>query len=266
MLRLDGKIAIVTGAGSIAPGWGNGKAIATLLARQGATVIGIDRNLEAIKVTEAIVAEEGQSFVAEQADVTDEGSIAELVKRCTSRFGRIDVLVNNVGLSEPGTPVTMSLDTWRDQLDVNVTSAFLLCKYVMPVMEANEAGAIVNVASIAGTRWTGKDQVGYAASKAALLQMTKVTAIAYARSCIRLNCVLPGLMNTPLVQRLAERYASGDLDTVLQSRHAQVPMGHMGDAWDVAHAALFLASDEARFITGTNLVVDGGMTCSTGKP
>jgi NAD(P)-dependent dehydrogenase (short-subunit alcohol dehydrogenase family) len=126
------------------------------------------------------------------------------------------------------------------------------------------SGAIVNISSIAGQRWVGKDQVAYASAKAGLIQFTKVTAVSYAAKGVRMNCVVPGLMLTPLVQRLAQKYNAGDFEGMVARRAAQVPMGRMGDAWDVAHAALFLTSDEARYVTGTELVVDGGITAFTG--
>lgn len=264
MLRLDGRVAIVTGCGSFAPGWGNGKAIATLLARQGAIVYGVDLSLAAAEPTRQIIEEEGNRIHIAACDVTDAAQVNALVTDCATRFGRLDILVNNVGRSEPGNPETMDEDVWRAQLDLNLTSAFLTTKAALPVMAAQGTGAVVNVSSIAGMRWVGKDQVGYAAAKAGLVQFTKVTAVAYAAQGVRLNCVVPGLIHTPLVQRLAERYNQGDYEGMVAKRNAQVPMGRMGDAWDVAHAALFLASDEARYITGTELVVDGGITAFTG--
>lgn len=264
MLRLDGKIAIVTGCGSFAEGWGNGKATATLFARQGATVLGCDLDLKAAEETQRIIQAEGNALHVTQCDVTEDAQVKALIADCLSRYGRIDILVNNVGRSEPGTPTTMDEATWRQQLDLNLTSVFLTSKAVLPLMERQGGGAIVNVSSVAGMRWVGKDQVGYAAAKAGLMQFTKVTAVAYARHNVRLNCVVPGLMFTPLVKRLADRYGAGDYEAMVAKRHAQVPMGRMGDAWDVAHAALFLASDEAKYVTGIDLVVDGGLTASTG--
>lgn len=266
MLRLDGKVAIVTGCGSFGPGWGNGKAISVLLARQGATVYGVDLDRPAAEVTRELVEAEGHRLHAEVCDVTDSAQVNALVQDCVARFGRLDILVNNVGRSEPGDPATMDEAVWRQQIDLNLTSAFLTCKAALPVMAAQGGGAIVNVASIAGQRWVGKDQVAYAAAKAGLIQFTKVTAVSYAAKGVRLNTVVPGLMMTPLVQRLADRYAAGDFEGMVARRNAQVPMGRMGDAWDVAHATLFLASDEARYVTGTELVVDGGITASTGQP
>jgi NAD(P)-dependent dehydrogenase (short-subunit alcohol dehydrogenase family) len=264
MLRLDGKIAIVTGCGSFAPGWSNGRAIAALFARQGATVLGVDIDLAAAEATRDIVEAEGGRLEVAACNVTDSGQVDALVAECVSRFGRLDVLVNNVGRSEPGDPVTMDEATWRAQLDLNLTSAFLTSKAALPVMADQGGGAVVNIASVAGLRWVGKDQVAYAAAKAGLIQFTKVTAVAFARQGVRLNCVTPGLMLTPLVQRLADRYGGGDYEAMVAKRHAQVPMGRMGDAWDVARAALFLASDEASYITGAEIVVDGGLTASTG--
>jgi NAD(P)-dependent dehydrogenase (short-subunit alcohol dehydrogenase family) len=199
-------------------------------------------------------------------DVTNSAQVDALVADCVARFGRLDILVNNVGRSEPGTPESMDEQVWRDQLDLNLTSAFLTSKAALPVMTDQGAGAIVNISSIAGMRWVGKDQVGYAAAKAGLVQFTKVTAVAYAAKGVRLNCVVPGLMLTPLVERLAQRYNQGDYEGMVAKRHKQVPMGRMGDAWDVANAALFLCSDEARYITGAELVVDGGITAFTGVP
>jgi NAD(P)-dependent dehydrogenase (short-subunit alcohol dehydrogenase family) len=157
----------------------------------------------------------------------------------------------------------MDEEVWDEQMDVNLKSAFLLCKHVLPIMERQGGGSVVNISSIAGLRYIGKPQVAYAASKAALMQMTQTTAVIYAARGIRLNSVVPGLIFTPLVKRLADKYAQGDFDGFVANRHNQVPMGRMGDAWDVANAVLFLASDESRYITGQQLVVDGGITAAT---
>ena len=266
MLRLDGKIAIVTGCGSQGPGWGNGKAVAVLLARQGAKVVGIDRDMTAAGETCRLIESEGNSIHATACDVTRAEQVEAFIDTTLAQYGRVDILINNVGRSEPGTPATMDEATWREQLDLNLTSAFLLVKAVLPGMQRQGGGAIVSISSVAGMRWVGKDQVGYAAAKAALIQFSKVTAVAYAKHNVRLNCVVPGLMLTPLVHRLADRYGGGDFEAMVAKRHAQVPMGRMGDAWDVAHAALYLASDEAKYITGTEIIVDGGLTAYTGFP
>ena len=263
MLDLKDKVALVTGCGSFAPGWGNGKAIATLFARQGATMVGVDMKIEAAEETRRIIEGEGYAIEVSACDVTKSDQVNTLIADILGRHGRIDVLVNNVGRSEPGNPVTMDEATWDDQMDVNLKSVFLMCKAVLPGMAERKAGSIVNIATVAALRWVGKDQVGYAAAKAGLMQFTRVTAVAFADQGVRLNTVIPGLMDTPLVHRLAARYAKGDYEGMVAKRHAQVPMGRMGDAWDVAHAALFLASDEARYITGTEILVDGGLTART---
>ncbi|MHC8943592.1 SDR family NAD(P)-dependent oxidoreductase [Advenella incenata] len=263
MLRLDGKVALVTGCGTMQSGWGNGKATAVMLARQGATVYGCDLSLDAAQNTQAIIQEEGGTATVQSCNVTSADEVAQLVANCLQAYGRIDILVNNVGRSEPGDPVTMAEDVWNEQLQVNLTSAFLCCKHVIPVMQSQGGGSIINISSIAGLRYVGKPQVAYAAAKAALMQMTSTTAIIYAEQNIRLNSVVPGLMFTPLVERLAKKYAKGDYEGFVAHRHGQVPMGRMGDAWDVAHAVLFLASNESRYITAQQIVVDGGVTMAT---
>jgi NAD(P)-dependent dehydrogenase (short-subunit alcohol dehydrogenase family) len=253
MLGLSGKVALVTGCGSMGEGWGNGKAISVLLGRQGATVFGLDMNLTAAQETRAAIEREG-------ANASD---VASAVDACLETYGRIDILINNVGRSEPGGPAEMDEETWNAQIDVNLKSAYLTCHSVLPIMERQGAGVVVNVSSVAGLQYIGKPQVAYAAGKAGLMQMTRTTAVIYASRGIRLNCVVPGLMDTPLVRRLADKYAKGDFAGFVATRAKQVPMGRMGDAWDVANAVVFLASDESRYITGTQLVVDGGLTATT---
>ncbi len=263
MFRLDKKVALVTGCGTLGEGWGNGKAAAVLLARQGASIYGCDLNREAAETTREIIESEGGVAHVQTCDVTRSASVQQMVDACLERFGRIDILINNVGRSEPGDPVSMSEEVWDEQLQVNLKSAFLCCKHVIPVMEAQGGGSIVNVSSIAGLRYAGKPQVGYAAAKAALMQMTATTGVIYAPKGVRLNSVVPGLMFTPLVERLAQKYAGGDYEGFVAHRHQQVPIGRMGDAWDVAHTVLFLASDESRYITAQQIVVDGGITAAT---
>ena len=260
--RLAGKVALVTGAGSSGPGWGNGKATAVLFAREGARVCLIDINRGAVEETAEIVREEGGECLVEQVDVTDEKQVAGVVETCTGTWGAIDILHNNVGILEVGGPVETSLESWERVVSVNLTSMFLTCKYVLPVMEAQGSGAIVNISSIAGIRYLGIPYVSYSATKGGVLQLTQSIALEYAEKGIRANSILPGLMNTPMiVEPLKGAYAGGDIDKMLEIRDAQVPMKKMGTAWDVAHAALFLASEEARYITGAELVVDGGLTC-----
>ncbi|MEA2759815.1 MAG: hypothetical protein QOH65_2428 [Methylobacteriaceae bacterium] len=265
MLSLKGKVAVVTGCGCYGPGWGNGKAMSVLFARQGATVLGLDISLAAAEETRALVTGEGDTMHVAECDVTNSGQTGRVFETFVAEHGGVDILVNNVGRSEPGNIVTMDEHTWRSQLDLNLTSAFLVSKHALPMMTARRGGSIICISSVAGLRYVGKDQVAYAAAKAALIQFTKASAVMFAPQGVRFNCVVPGLMNTPIVHRLAERYAAGDYDGIVARRNAQVPMGHMGDAWDVAHAALYLASDEARYVTGTEIVVDGGLIASTGR-
>ena len=259
--RLDGKVAIITGAGSVGPGWGNGRAAALLFAREGAKVIATDINRAAMDETEHLLSEIDAEFVLETCDVTDAGSIKSLVDATKGRFGRIDVLVNNVGGSAKGGAVDMSEEDWLKQLNYNLTSVFLTCKHVLPIMKDQQGGAIVNTASTSGIRWTGSAQVAYAAAKAGVIQFSRVTAVEYAPHNVRVNTVVPGQMHTPMVEvRLAKQREGGDVQALLDKRQSRIPMPFMGDGRDTANAALFLASDEARFVTGTELIVDGGMS------
>jgi NAD(P)-dependent dehydrogenase (short-subunit alcohol dehydrogenase family) len=274
-LDLKGKVAFVAGAGSVADGWGNGRATAVLLARQGAQVFGTDYSEEAIAGTTAAMADEGlRDWTAHQADMTSSEQVREAVDACVERYGRIDILVNNVGGSFPGDPVSLSEEDWDRQMDRNLKTAFLGCKYVLPVMQRQfeaegKGGAIVNVSSIASMSFQvgGRVHVAYAASKAGLQAFSRATAIAYVKQGIRVNSVLVGMVDTPLVShRLTKQLGVANADTLVNQRNALIPMGRMGTAWDVANAILFLASDEAGFITATQLVVDGGVTASRLSP
>jgi NAD(P)-dependent dehydrogenase (short-subunit alcohol dehydrogenase family) len=259
--RLEGKIALVTGAGSVGPGWGNGRAIAVRFAQEGAQVFGVDRDLQRLGETAERVAQAGGVLETAACDVTQAASIEAMVARCIARFGRIDVLVNNVGGSARGGPVEMSEEVWDAQLDHNLKSVFLTCKHVLPHMLAQGRGTIVNLASTSATRWTGAAQIAYASSKAAVLQFSRVLAVQHAGQGIRVNTVVPGQLHTPMVEtRLAGQRAGGDVEALLKQRQARIPLPFMGDGRDTAAAALFLASDEARFVTGTEIVVDGGMS------
>jgi NAD(P)-dependent dehydrogenase (short-subunit alcohol dehydrogenase family) len=271
MLSLEGKVAFVTGAGSVGEGWGNGKATAVLFARQGATVFGVDINEGALADTSAVMEKEARRlWSARRCDMTASAEVKASVDECLERFGRIDILVNNVGGSAPGDPVSMTEEEWEAQLDLNLKTAFLGCKHVLPVMERQferdgKGGAIVNLASIGAVSFQvgGRVSVAYAAAKAGVMAFSRSVAIAYVRRGIRVNTVVPGVMHTPLVEtRLVRQLGAGDAQSLIAKRNASVPIGRMGDAWDVAHAVLFLASEEARYITATEIVVDGGMTAA----
>jgi NAD(P)-dependent dehydrogenase (short-subunit alcohol dehydrogenase family) len=267
MQRLKGKTALVVGAGSIGPGWGNGKATAVTFAREGAQVVCVDRNGAAAEETAGIIASEGGNAIAFTADAAKAGDVEAMVAACLKSYGRIDVLDNNVGIAEMGSVVEVTEAEWDRVFAVNLKSAFLAMKHVIPVMQRQGGGSIINISSIASIRHLGLSYVSYGATKAAMNQMTKTTAVQYASSHIRVNAILPGLMKTPMVEHsagLAASYAAGDVEAMWRARDAQVPMGHMGDAWDVANAALFLASDESKYVTGLELVVDGGVTLRAG--
>lgn len=261
MGRLDGKVAIVTGAGSVGDGWGNGRATAVVFAREGARVLAVDREPGPLQATLDLIVEEGGTATGHTGDVTDSEEVAATVGAAVHAYGGLDVLVNNVGGSRPGGPTELDEQDWQAQLDFNLSSVYLGCRHAIPAMRARGGGAIVNVASTSGLRFTGSPQVAYASAKAAVIQLSKVTAVQHAPEGIRVNTVVPGQLHTPMVEaRLAAQRAGGDVDALLAQRLARIPLGFMGDGRDTAHAALFLASDDARFVTGTEIVVDGGMT------
>ncbi|MEH3148398.1 MAG: SDR family NAD(P)-dependent oxidoreductase [Methylobacterium frigidaeris] len=259
-MRLQDKVALVFGAGSVGPGWGNGKATATLFARNGAHVVCVDINRTAAEETVGIITGEGFRATAASCDVTDGASVKAVVDEAMDRHGRIDVLHNNVGYATMGGPVELDEAAWQRTLDLNVTGCFLTCKHVLPHMIARRSGAIVNVSSVAAIRYTGYPYAAYYAAKAAVNNFTMGVALQHARDGIRANAIMPGLMNTPLIfQQISGQYA--DADAMVKARDAACPTGKMGTAWDIAKAALFLASDDAAYITGVSLPVDGGLSC-----
>ena len=260
-LRFDNKVAIVTGAGCVGAGWGNGRAIAVRLAEEGAQVFAVDRDRQRLDETLALAGDAAASIRPWTCDVTRSKDVAAMVAACVEVFGTVDILVNNVGGSAPGGPVEMAEDVWDAQVDFNLKSVFLTCKHVLPVMLARRAGAIVNIASTSGLRWTGSAQVAYAATKAGVIQFSRVLAVQYAKQGIRVNTVVPGQLHTPMVEvRLAGQRAGGNVEELLKQRQSRIPLPFMGDGRDTANAALFLACDESRFVTGTEIVVDGGMS------
>ncbi len=263
--RLENKIAIVTGAGCVGPGWGNGRSITYRFIEEGAQVFAVDRSETALEETVERTASLGADLPTHICDVTDSASVKAMVDACIARYGRIDILVNNVGGSAAGGPVEMSEEVWDAQIDHNLKSVFLTCKHVLPHMEAQGSGAIVNLASTSAIRWTGSAQVAYAATKAGVIQLSKVVAMQYAPKGIRVNSIVPGQLHTPMVEvRLAGQRAGGDVEKLLAQRLARIPLGFMGDGRDTANAAVYLASDEARWVTGTEIILDGGMSVRAG--
>ena len=249
------------GAGSSGPGWSNGKAAAVLYAREGATVYAVDRNIEAAQETADLIAGEGGQAQALQADVTRSDEIAAVVSHVMAQSQRIDILHNNVGITEMGDPVEASEESWHRVLDTNLTGVFLSCKHVLPIMMEQKAGAIVNISSLASIQVNHYPYASYYAAKGGLNQLTRSMAVHYAPHGIRVNAVLPGVIDTPLIyKQIAGQFQ--DVEAMRAKRNAASPMGRMGTAWDVARAALFLASDDAGYITGVCLPVDGGKSCA----
>ena len=260
--RVKQKVALVAGAGSIAPGWSNGKAAAVLYAREGAKVLAADIRLEAARETKQIIDTEGGQCTTCQADVSDSEQVSAMVQKCIETYGRVDILHNNVAITDTAGLVETTEEDWDKVMAINVRGMFLACKFAIPHMIKQGSGAIVNISSTASIRYGGYPSATYNASKGAVNQLTQNIAIQYAEKGIRANCVLPGLMHTPRIgQSMTRGYGDIDVDEMIRLRNEACPMKRMGDAWDVAYAALFLASDEARYITGANLVVDGGLTC-----
>ncbi|MDD0811528.1 SDR family oxidoreductase [Curvibacter sp. RS43] len=259
--RFENKVAIVTGAGCVGAGWGNGRAIAVRLAEEGAKVLAVDRDRARLDETLELAGAARASITPWVCDVTSSDSVAAMAQACLDTYGTIDILVNNVGGSAAGGPVELAEETWDLQVDINLKSVFLTCKHVLPTLIAKKSGSIVNIASTSGLRFTGSAQVAYAATKAGVIHLSRVVAVQHAPDGVRVNSVVPGQLHTPMVEtRLAKQRTGGDVDALLAQRVKRIPLGFMGDGRDTASAVLFLASDEARFVTGTELVVDGGMT------
>jgi len=258
--RLKDKVVFVTGAGSIGPGWGNGKAAAVAFAREGAKVFALDLKPEAVEETAGIIRAEGGTVETTVCDVSKADQVEAAVAHAMEKFGRIDVLHNNVGIIDPGGPEELTEAQWDRLMAINVKSIYLTCRFVLPIMTGQGGGSIINISSIASTHSLGYSCISYSASKGAVNAFTRDIALNYGPKGIRCNAILPGLMNTPLIHKGNVTEVYGSTEAMVRQRDALVPLGHMGDAWDVAWASVFLASDEAKFITGIELVVDGGIT------
>ena len=260
MGRLDGKVAVVVGAGQT-PGQtiGNGRATAVLFGREGAHVVAVDRDLDAAQSTVSAIRAEGGSTLALRADITVERDIEGFVSETVARLGRIDILHNNVGVSLAAgdSPIAdITCDAFDRVMAVNLRGMVMTCKHVLTVMQAQKSGVIVNISSIAAV--ADYPNIAYKTSKAGVIALTENLALTYAPFGIRVNCILPGLMNTPMAIEPRVGKDGMTREQVIALRDSKVPLGKMGTGWDVAEAALFLASPQAAFITGVALAVDGG--------
>lgn len=263
--RLEDKVAIVVGAGQV-PGdtIGNGRAISVLFAREGARVMLVDRHLDSAQETKSMIDKEGGKSFAFKADIVREGDCRQIAEKCVEAYGRIDVLVNNVGTGEGDNNVDkLTEEAWDYIFDANLKGMFLACKYVLPVMVKQESGSIINTSSAAAVSAVG--MTAYKVSKAGVNALTHQMAMKYAKKGIRVNAIMPGLMNTPMAIEGISKATGKSKEELIKIRNARVPLkGGMGDAWDTAYAALFLASDEAKFITSVILPVDGGQSSKIG--
>ena len=260
-MRLEGKVAIIVGAGqSPGEGIGNGRATAIRFAQEGAKILAVDRDIESAMDTAALATKEGAECLAFEADVTDEATLAEAVTFARQQWGRIDILHNNVGVSISGgdAPLLELTEEIFDHVNaINLRGTIMACKQVIPIMRAQRSGVIINISSIAA--WVDYPLVVYKATKAAMIAFTQQLALQNAAYGVRANVILPGLMNTPMAVDTRAHATGERRETIAAERDRKVPLrGKMGTAWDVANAALFLASDEANFITGVALPVDGG--------
>ncbi len=258
--RLKDQVALVFGAGSSGPGWGNGKAAAVQYAREGAKVAAVDLSSAAAEETCDIIRSEKGEAMALVADVTNAVEVDAAVAATRRAFGRIDILHNNVGVTDMAALEDVDAERWRKVVDINLTGAFLTCKSVVPHMVAQGGGAILNISSIAAQLINDFPYFSYYASKAGLNHLTRAIAIQYGRQGIRCNAIMPGLIDTPLIyQQISDQYESAE--EMVAARSALSPTGFMGTAWDVARAAVFLVSSDARYINGVCLPVDGGLSC-----
>ncbi|KAF1846377.1 putative short chain type dehydrogenase [Cucurbitaria berberidis CBS 394.84] len=265
---LKDKIVLVMGIGQTrvegSSIWGNGAATARAFCSNGCKVFGCDINLTAAEFTATRLRDEGGICDVMAADVTSSSDVKKVVDAVMEKYGRIDVLVNNVGMTRPGTPGSISEEVWDQQMDLNLKSVYLSCHHVLPIMEKQNQGAVVNNASIAGVSYIGKAQVAYSTAKAAIIHFTRVSAVMYAPKGVRLNCVVPGFILVPLVENLGKSDKEEDREVYRKITQHNVPMGRMGEPEDVANAALWLASAASKYVTGQPLVVDGGLTSQTG--
>lgn len=260
--RLKGRVALILGAGTSAPGVSIGKASSIAMACAGASVAALDFNLAAAQEVEQEIKSLGAQAIAYQADVANFEAMQVAIDRVMYDFGRIDILQINAGIGRVGGPAETSLEDWDRIQKVNVESILIAAKLVAPIMVKQGSGSIIGVSSVAGMRYLGYPHLAYSVTKAAVTHFIKMLAQQYAIDGIRANTIVPGLIDTPRIQKNVAKVfdANADMDNTRRARDQQVPMGRMGTPWEVASVATFLASDDASYITGTEIVVDGGLT------
>lgn len=260
--RLTGKVAIVFGAGCTEDGVSNGAAAAVAYAREGAKVIAIDVNPAAARRTVDLIRREGGQALDLVADVTSHAQVQAAVQGGLEAFGKLDILHNNVGINKSGGPVEMDEAVWDAVMATNIKSLFLTCKAVIPAFVQNGGGSIVNISSIAGVAWHGRPTIAYASSKAAVNQFTRVVAVQYGPQNIRCNAIVAGTIDTPRASSQLQKVLNLDVDEIRRQRARTVPLRRLGTPWEIANTAVFLASDEASYVTGVVMAVDGGLTCA----
>ena len=260
--RLSGRVALILGAGTSAPGVSIGKASSIAMSRAGAAVAALDFNLGAAQEVVQEIQALGGTAIAYEADVANFDAMQTAITQVMQDFGRIDILQINAGIGRVGGPEETSLEDWDRIQKVNVESILIAAKLVAPIMVKQGFGSIIGVSSVAGMRYLGYPHLAYSVTKAAVTHFIKMLAQQYAGDGIRANTFGPGLIDTPRIQKNVAKVfdANADMDNTRRARDRQVPMGRMGTPWEIASVATFLASDEASYITGTEIVVDGGLT------
>lgn len=264
-MRLKDKVAIVTGAGSMGGGIGNGKAAALSFARAGARVCVTDIDIKAAEETRDMIRASGGQAIACQGDVTVQSDMVETVDQCLGSFGQIDILHNNVGILITGGATDTTVEDWEKLVHVNMKAVFIPTKVTLPHLIDRRKGVVINVSSIAGQRYLGTPYIAYNATKGSIISFTRNLAAEQAPNGIRANAILPGFIDTPMARDIFVQNAPPDQeidwDELNRKRAERIPLGRVGTPWDVANAAVFLASDEASYITGTEITVDGGVMC-----